>query len=108
MNTGEFSFVLYDKHLFDSKIGKYRNIPNRSPGGLGKSPGGDYIRFTEPGETLTNAIYKRNLPSKVWGASIRGVASNRDNYGIIFWVNLFQVVCLAGDSTFHNTSFTSV
>ncbi len=51
----------------------YRNIPNRSPGGLDKSLGGGYIRFREPDVTLTNNIYKRNLPLKLGGASIRGV-----------------------------------
>ena len=49
----------------------YGNIPNRSPGGLDESLGGDFIRFREPGATLTNAIYKRNLPSKL-GALLSG------------------------------------
>ena len=52
---------------------KYRIIPNRSNGGLDKSPGGGYIRFREPGATATNMIYKRNWPSKLRGASIRGM-----------------------------------
>ena len=56
------------------KIGiEYRNIPNRSPGGLDKNPGGGYFRFKGPSATLTNATYKRNFPSKLGGASIRVV-----------------------------------
>ncbi len=79
----------------------YRNIPNRSPGGLDKSLGGNYIRFRETNATLTNAIYKRNLPSKLGGASIRGSASNRD----------ITVLALFGRhdffSTLHNAHFST-
>ncbi len=32
----------------------------------------------EPNVPLTNGIFKRNLPSKLWGASIKGGASARD------------------------------
>ncbi len=38
-----------------------------------------YIRFREPGATVTNMIYKRNRPSKLGGASIRRGVSIGDN-----------------------------
>ncbi len=57
----------------------YRIIPNRSTGCLDKSPGGCYIRYREPGATVTNIIYKRNRPSKLGGASIRRGAFIGDN-----------------------------
>ncbi len=56
---------------------QYRNIPNRSPGGLDKRLGGGYIRLRELGIALPNVKYKMNLPSKLGGASIRGGACNR-------------------------------
>ena len=57
----------------------YRIIPNRSTGCLDKSLEGGYIRFREPGATVTNIIYKRNRPSKLGGASIRRGAFIGDN-----------------------------
>ena len=57
----------------------YRIIPNRSTGYLDKRPEGAYIRFREPGSTVTNMIYKRNRPSKLGGASIRRGAFTGDN-----------------------------
>ena len=57
----------------------YPIIPNRSTGCLDKSAGGGYIRFREPGATVTNMIYKRNWSSKLGGASIRGSAFIGDN-----------------------------
>ena len=64
---------------FVLKLIAYRIIPNRSTGCLDKSQGRGYIRFREPGATVTNMIYKRNRPSKLGGASIRGGAFIGDN-----------------------------
>ena len=61
----------------------YRIIPNRSTECLDKSPGGGYIRFREPGATVTNFIYKRNRPSELGGASIRSGAFIGDNTVIV-------------------------
>ena len=69
-------------------------IPNRSTGCLDKSPGGGYIRFREPGATVTNMIYNRNRPSKLGGASIRRGAFIGD-YTVTTWQNAkFQTFCL--------------
>ncbi len=57
----------------------YRIIPNRSTGCLNKSLEGGYIRFREPGATVTNMIYKRNRTSKLGGAFIRSGAFIGDN-----------------------------
>ena len=51
----------------------YHILHNRSTGCFDKSPGEGYIRFREPGATVTNMIHKRNWLSKLRGASIRGV-----------------------------------
>ncbi len=61
------------------QVDQYRIIPNRSTGCLDNSPGGGYIRFGEPGATITNMIYKRNQSSKLGGAFIRRGAFIGDN-----------------------------
>ncbi len=70
----------------------YRIIPNRSTGCLDKSPVGGYIRFREPGASVTDMIYKRNRRSKLGGASIRRGAFIGDNTVIWLWL-LFFVNC---------------
>ncbi len=71
--SNQISLKMLRKHSPEENLIKYRIIPNRSTGGLDKSPRVDYIRFREPCATVTNMIYERNRPSKLRALLLGGV-----------------------------------
>ncbi len=65
----------------------YRNIPNRSPGGLNKNLEGGYTRFRQPGVALTNVKYNKNPQSQgtlLWAGGLPVTGILRYTYGYFF------------------------